>query len=725
MINKLRGIRLDKFDFFCLLLLIPITLFALTPSSYGAALSLFGFEGEGLLLGKPREIRSDEWAVWTPYIQMAVLNGFDRFNELSTYHHDLRGFNAVPLADWALIFKPLMWPFWIFEPARAFALHHGLIIVTFLVGWKRLLVLCLSDIDISIKKRNQYASLFSLLIFFTGFVQFWWTTLGPILALSPWLLFIVLQWRDSIHHYIKLFYVASVWLLSHTYPPIIISIAYFGILLLFVHKPHWWKSSYIKFIFYFISCFAAVLVCFFYYKDIIPVMMNTVYPGQRISQGGEGNGLILLSTFFPYISHSGFRDLLNLNICEIGSVGTLLPLTSICFLKLNWTDSTFRKAFWGSLIFSAILIFWTVFPIPSSYGKWLLLDKLPGNRTIFIFGILVNYISLIAFASGEIRFSLVRACIFSSIILISYFIPSFLGLVGFFEKSAPEVLSVILMFIWLLLGKLSKRFYCYKKVSLLIIILIPNIIVYARFNPIQQAFPIFDLSNRQLINEIKGNSNVSEPHWVIETGYPGAVLSGVGLNSFSTVLIQPKMFIFRKLYPMMPEHDFNQIFNRYAHIWLDDSISYPYSPSPDVIVIPLRDVIDYYPQSNLFYQNYTEGSKSSKNIGGSIDSVIISNDGVLTITGWSLSKSVMIEGIFDFSDVIKFQMINRPDVAKAFSDSTLRNSGFLISIKNFSIYESTIQKQGICLVSQDSRFGLRLLDTSHLEVQFQCKKRNM
>ncbi|WP_051488204.1 DUF7657 domain-containing protein [Salinivibrio socompensis] len=95
--------KLDKFDVFCLLLLIPIVIFALTPSSYGAALSLFGFDGEGLIAGNPRGMRTDEWAVWTPYIQMAVLNGFERFNEFSTYHHDLRGFNAVPLVDWGLI----------------------------------------------------------------------------------------------------------------------------------------------------------------------------------------------------------------------------------------------------------------------------------------------------------------------------------------------------------------------------------------------------------------------------------------------------------------------------------------------------------------------------------------------------------------------------------------------------------------------------------------------
>ncbi|EEY46439.1 hypothetical protein VMA_000235 [Vibrio mimicus VM223] len=711
--------RYDKFDIFCVLLLIPITVFALTPSSYGAVLSLFGFDGEGLIWGKPRMIRSDEWAVWTPYIQMAVLNGFERFNDFSTYHHDLRGFNAVPLADWGLFFKPFMWPFWILEPARAFALHHGLIIITFLIGWKRLLVCCLTDIDISIKQRNLYAIFFSVLIFFTGFVQFWWTTLGPLLSLSPWLLLIILQWKHTFIHYLKLFYLASVWLLSHTYPPIIISITYFGFLLLCVHHSSWWRSSFIQLVLTGVACISAVVVCVLYYRDIIPVMINTVYPGQRISQGGEGNGLILLSTLFPYITHSRFSDLLNLNICEVGSVGTLLPLAVICFVQVNWMHQTFRKAFFGSLILGLIIIVWALIPISENYGKWFLLDKVPGNRTVFILGLLANYTSLIALASGKISYSTPRSLIFIALLSLAYLFPSYLNLIGWLEKFAPEMVAIVLMVSYLIFFKHLQWLRRFENIYLLFIVLLPNIVSYAGFNPIQKAYPIFDLYNRQVVDTIKYSANKNYPQWVIEPDYPGAVLSGLGLNSFTTVLVQPKISIFRDLYPLMPEHEFNQIFNRYAHIWLDDTKVTPYSPSPDVIVIPLHDMMESSPMLN--YHRFLSGSSLYFPIGGVVDSAIIGQDNTLTITGWAWLESGEISGIFDPSDILQSKLINRPDVVVALSDRTLRYAGFLLQIADYSKYESAVKELGICLVSQDPKYGVKLLETNNLHDHFRCR----
>src|SRR5437870_2981891 len=56
----------------------------LTPSSYAIVLTAIGVENTGTI--RPaRAIRSDEWAVWTPTIQIAVNNGFERINKTSPY----------------------------------------------------------------------------------------------------------------------------------------------------------------------------------------------------------------------------------------------------------------------------------------------------------------------------------------------------------------------------------------------------------------------------------------------------------------------------------------------------------------------------------------------------------------------------------------------------------------------------------------------------------------
>lgn len=127
----------------CLLWLAIYVVFALSPSSYGVALDLFGVENPGLF--KERPIRSDEWAVWTPYTQMAVYNHFERFYDMSAYQIDLRNFNQLPLWDWALPFKPLTWGYFFLPPAYAFSLFYASMTVLFLIGWKKVIELLLPE----------------------------------------------------------------------------------------------------------------------------------------------------------------------------------------------------------------------------------------------------------------------------------------------------------------------------------------------------------------------------------------------------------------------------------------------------------------------------------------------------------------------------------------------------------------------------------------------------
>lgn len=74
------------------LLCILYVAFALTPSSYSLAYEYLGLAPQNPVLGSARMIRSDEWIVFTPYIQIAVNNDFGQFNAHSPYHESLRTF---------------------------------------------------------------------------------------------------------------------------------------------------------------------------------------------------------------------------------------------------------------------------------------------------------------------------------------------------------------------------------------------------------------------------------------------------------------------------------------------------------------------------------------------------------------------------------------------------------------------------------------------------------
>src|SRR5262249_41940062 len=133
----------------------------------------------GPTLGTPRGVRSDEWSIATPLVQATVNNGFRRYNETSFYREDLRTVVALPLADWGLAFKPDQWLYPFADAARAYSFQHLVYIAAFVAGYAFLFV--------RMGLAGTAATLLSLALFFTAFVQFWWTTFAPNLAYFPWL----------------------------------------------------------------------------------------------------------------------------------------------------------------------------------------------------------------------------------------------------------------------------------------------------------------------------------------------------------------------------------------------------------------------------------------------------------------------------------------------------------------------------------------------------------
>src|ERR1035437_2953901 len=101
-------------------------LLALTPSHYAMRLKYLGADMHPLL-GSARPIRSDEWIVMTPLFQTAVRGGFSTTNMISPYHETPKGFFALPIWDWSLLFKPQLWGFWLLPPAYAYSLYFAML----------------------------------------------------------------------------------------------------------------------------------------------------------------------------------------------------------------------------------------------------------------------------------------------------------------------------------------------------------------------------------------------------------------------------------------------------------------------------------------------------------------------------------------------------------------------------------------------------------------------
>lgn len=600
---------LDLFSIAVLLAGILYMAFAWTPSSYGVALTALGLPDEGLVVGVPRPVRSDEWMVWTPYVQIAVENGFQRHDALSIYGEDLRNFNGLPLLDWALPFKPQFWGFFVADPAYAFSFSHAIFIVLFLIGYHRLLL--------GFGFARSWSAAGSLLLFFTSYAQFWWTTTGPLLAVFPWILLAIMgshPWlmRGPVR-FAVLAWLAPVWLLSHLYPPVVIPLAFAGGLLLLAFRPGVLAPRIL------LPSLAGAAVglglVYLYLAEPIQVMAGTVYPGARSMGGGIMPLPLYLAQFFPFLaSNDLYQDLLNLNICEVATGGSYLSLLTVVFLDhqrlaaILWSGgASARQLVWRvglPLAGFVLLSVWMIVPVPDTYGKFLLWNKVPGTRMVFAAGLLLLVVAFTLMREAGVRLTGGRFAVVLGSVLVAWLaMKNGLEVAGGLRRNRLDLLVLPLIALVLLVAWWTSRRAARRTVgldmgvaagptpgaalALILCALVSNAVGFGRFNPIQSAVPIFHHPKTPALAALDAQAAQHPEGWVVSPNHlPGALLPGLGYRTPAHVLIAPALGFFRPYFPELDAETFNQIFNRYAHIQMAADITAPFSPQADVIRVP-------------------------------------------------------------------------------------------------------------------------------------------
>lgn len=582
-------------DAFILIVLIAglvYTAFAWTPSSYGVALSGIGAPGEGLVFGEPQPIRSDEWAVWTPFVQIAVGNGFERFNALSPYAEDLRNFNALPLLDWGLAFKPQFWPFFAIDPAWAFSFSHSVFIVLFLIGYYRLFV--------TFGFTQGWSAAAASLMFFTSYAQFWWTTTGPLLAIFPWLLLAAQARLPWLLHAALMAYLTAFWLLSHLYPPVIIPLAFAGGALLLAFRPEVLRPRTL------LPCLAGVAagvgLTWLYLHEPIRLMAATVYPGSRSLAGGGVPLPLYFAQFFPFlVSTDDYKDLLNLNICEVATGGSYLLLLVMIFLDYGRLATVLRDGGPArrdllrqlALPFTAFALMsvWMLVPVPNSWGRFLLWDKVPGNRMVFAAGLLLLTVSLTLLRAGTVRLSWGRFAVATLVVGLAWGMANG-GLAGLAARLSNNLIDLVILpplaaVVWLgVRGVLAGP---QVGLALLLCALAANVVGFGGFNPIQSAWPIFHRPATPVMAAFDESAANHPDGWLLRGGMlPGALMQGLGYRSLQHVQIVPALGFFRPYFPEMDDTAFNQLFNRYAHVQIVPGLPAAGSPQADVIQLPME-----------------------------------------------------------------------------------------------------------------------------------------
>lgn len=468
-----------------------------SPSSYGFVLEHFWQSTEtGIVAGKPRPVRSDEWSVVTPLTQATVNNHLERYNKTSLYQEDLRINYGMPIADWGMAFKPTMWAYLLADPAYAYSLHWYLIFVLFIAGYALLF-----------RKAGLSAGLsviVSMNLYLTGFSQFWWNEKGPVFALFPWIL---LPWMTSWPLWLRAlagYWLAASWLLTNFYPPVQVSLAFVGVVYMLAVRPDLFSKSTLPTVLVAGAAAAGTTVCYLW--DYLSQTATTLYPGGRHVGGGGVSAEIVASWFFPAISFDRlYRPLSDANISETGAVGMYLFPMLMCFTDFKAMRTSLRNSALGRQLriagFAlAMTCAWILLPLPAWAGKIFLWDHIPPVRMQFASGVLMTFIAVLILKHAQLRINLVRTGIFTALTIGCWLL---------FKYSTGAIVWEDLIFLAILLTclllahKKTEKLKHYLALSSCML----AFIVFGRFNPLQSAWPIFHLPQTEVLSSLHQMQN--------------------------------------------------------------------------------------------------------------------------------------------------------------------------------------------------------------------------
>lgn len=598
----LRGLSLARISTILVLSIIIFCILyvglGLSPSSYGCFLQNIGAANHGLVAGHCQPMRSDEYWVLTPYFQISVRNDFGQLNLLSPYKENLHSFFALPTLDWGLIFRPQVWLFHVLPAAQAYSAYWLIMMLSFVGSLYKLLRL--SGITPLI------AVLGTLLMFFSQYIQLWWTMNAGVFAFIGWIGVALLANLNFFQRFIAVTISASVTMFALLYPPFLIAGGLAILIFCLAIRPANFVNG--KFIVATLGGLGvALLMAIFYHWELIKVISDTVYPGSRRSVGGGFNVIQFLGHFFPYLTTFGsegapvFKK--GTNSIEIAVMGSWLPIMMMVFIRWKLIGKIILQHRVAVCVISTgfmIMCLWIFTGVLNFLPSAFLFGFVPPQRMIYGVGLLILLSSIYFGNKVNLSLSFPRLVIFISIVLVSWIlsstIASFESLVhGSFFARLWRDSSDLIVIPTSLLG-----FYIYRKINkrredsvilmILIICVSTSILTFGRFNPIQRTNIIFDKPVSSLISDLDILKSEPNNDFLAIEGRYGAALVGLGYPTLNHVLIYPQLNFFHNLYPNMDPEKFNSIFNRFAHIDIDGGTSKPYSQHADVINIPLVDV---------------------------------------------------------------------------------------------------------------------------------------
>ena len=561
-------------------LYVIMSTFKLHTSSIGNWSTMIGTaESESVLNGTPKFIRMDEWMSGTPALLGQYQNGMPLSNPASG-DGNAPLIYGMPVKDISMIFRPSLWPYFIFDVEHAFAFSWNFNIFFFIISSFLLFML--------LTRSNFWLSLFgAFFIFLSGAEQWWSYWLGNnmmylnAMFLSAIYLLYSKNWKALIIA-AAVFLFSSFSFLNGLYPPWQVPLIYLylaifiGYLLKKKNKMHsireklWLRVGIIS-----ITAILLAVTVYHYYdlvKDTFTMLANTAYPGKRTTNGGNLANAKLFSNFFGMFMSDQHCPEKWENICEISSLIMFFP---VVFYGMGYNYFKLKK--WDPLqlllaLYTLVLLIWLVVGFPPFLSKISLMSMSPVHRTLPVFG-MVNAFLLIGYLGNKeidnkTKFSWIEFAILAvSIFIFTMVVGSKINKVtsGFFSSAQVTMMTILITSVYLLI---RYKFVKYTGIILALLLLgmnISNISV----NPLTQGLSaVYENPLAKACGEL--HKKDPQARWIVFGNQPwiGArwanLLKVYGIGVFNGVKFTPILKDMTTAFDTSGKD--RDIYNRYAHV---------------------------------------------------------------------------------------------------------------------------------------------------------------